>query len=352
MRMRSALRRAEPVLSARGVSACRGPTVPAGSALPGSPPRCAPLIDAAPFSDGAQASGRRRQRRRIAGRRWREGVDRRLVNEQPEHAECADCLGQAGERYWLPHIGVGAAEVALEDVLFLPGGGEDDNGDEPGPLVGPDAAEYFEPVDLGELQIEQDESGTRRVGPVAREKARNGLGAIAGHGDFDQDVALLAGQGEVEGRTVVNRTLGPGAATVALHDALHAGEANARAGEIALRMQPLEWLEQLVRVGGVEAGAVVAHVAADTGALDRDRPELDQRFTPAGGEFPGIAQQVLQYGADKRAVRPGPDWVLDDEADAAARSLALEFLGNAGGLGAEIDGLGVKLGPRDARKIQ
>ena len=53
----------------------------------------------------------------------------------------------------------------MREVFFLFGGGEDDDGNYPGPLVGADAAQDFEPVDLGELQVEQDE---RRVALVAR----------------------------------------------------------------------------------------------------------------------------------------------------------------------------------------
>ena len=48
----------------------------------------------------------------------------------------------------------------------------------------------------------------------------------------------------------------------------------------------------------------------------------------------------------------GPDGPLDGEVDAAVRRVALEFLGDPGDLGAEIDLLRVYLGPRDAGKLQ
>src|SRR5712691_11385320 len=67
-------------------------------------------------------------------------------------------------------------------------------------------------------------------------------------------------QGEVEGRARFDGALGPGTAAVAFHDLSHAGQAGTSAGELAGCMQPLERLEQLARIGGIEADAVVAHV--------------------------------------------------------------------------------------------
>ena len=70
---------------------------------------------------------------------------------------------------------------------------------------------------------------------------------------------------EVEGRAVADCPLGPHLATVAFHDLPHAGETDAGARELARLMQPLEWPEQLVHVGEVEAGPIVADIAADAG---------------------------------------------------------------------------------------
>jgi hypothetical protein len=68
---------------------------------------------------------------------------------------------------------------------------------------------------------------------------------------------------------------------VTFHDLPHAGQAGAGAGEVAGRMQPLERLKQLARIGRIEAGAVVAHVVAHGGVSTRRRPELDRRVVPA-----------------------------------------------------------------------
>ena len=68
-----------------------------------------------------------------------------------------------------------------------------------------------------------------------------------------------AGEREVEASRPRRRALGPDAPAVAVHDALHRREADAGARELGGRVQPLEGREQLVGVGHVEAGAVVAH---------------------------------------------------------------------------------------------
>lgn len=73
---------------------------------------------------------------------------------------------------------------------------------------------------------------------------------------------LVRVEGKKEGRAFAGGALGPYAAIVALDDPLHAGEADARAGELTFSVQPLEWLEQLIGVCGVEAGTVVANIAA------------------------------------------------------------------------------------------
>ena len=116
-------------------------------------------------------------------------------------------------------------------------------------------------------------------------------------------------------------------------------------------MQPLERLKQLARIGRIEAGAVVAHIAADGGVPARCRPELDRRVVPAGRELPGVVEQVLQGRTDKPAVRQGLDWFFDREADVPTRFAVLEFLGDPGRLRAEVNWLQVQLGPREARKL-
>src|SRR5688500_9566739 len=68
------------------------------------------------------------------------------------------------------------------------------------------------------------------------------------------------GEGEVERRPLAHGAFGPDAAAVAAQDALNRGEPHAGALELLLGVETLESVEELIGVGGVEAGAVVAHM--------------------------------------------------------------------------------------------
>ena len=146
--------------------------------------------------------------------------------------------------------------------------------------------------------------------------------------------------------------VGPGAPAVPFDDPRDAGQADAGAGELGGVVQPLERLEQLARISGIEAGPVIPHVAADRAVLAGRAGELDDRVIAVGGELPGVFEQVLQHGADQAAVRHHPDAVLDGEAHRAAGALGLKLTGDDRGLGAQIDRLPVHAGPRDPRQEQ
>ena len=60
----------------------------------------------------------------------------------------------------------------------------------------------------------------------------------------------------------------------------------------------------------------------------------------------------MQDRADPLPVGQGPDGLLDGEAGTAVRFAALEFCGDAGGLGAQIDCLEVNSGPGEAGEVQ
>src|ERR1700683_2332145 len=57
-------------------------------------------------------------------------------------------------------------------------------------------------------------------------------------------------EGEVDGRAFAYLALGPCAAAVTFHDLPDAGEANAYAGKVAGRVQPLKWMEQVRHAQG------------------------------------------------------------------------------------------------------
>src|SRR5450756_545697 len=123
---------------------------------------------------------------------------------------------------------------------------------------------------------------------------------------------------EVERRSGVYSPLGPDRAAVPPHDALHGSEADAGAGELVGGVKPLERREQLVDVGRVEAGAVVAHVVRGDAVAPVD-PDLDVRLRLARSELPGVRKKVLQHDAQQRRVAVGDETVRHRRVDGALR---------------------------------
>jgi circadian clock protein KaiC len=182
---------------------------------------------------------------------------------------------------------------------------------------------------------------------------------------------VLRAEGEVEGGAAVDGALGPGAPAVAFDDPLDADQADAGAvagaeagataaaiagggagaggagaGKFAGAVEALEGLEQLVRVGGIEADPVVADTAADRGLILGGGGELDDGVVAPDGELPGVLDQVVENGADENTIRGGPDAVLDGEADPAAGITGSQAVGDRADLRAEIDRHQVQVGAR------
>src|SRR5205814_2803538 len=67
---------------------------------------------------------------------------------------------------------------------------------------------------------------------------------------------LIEGEGDRGPST--DRSLGPDSPSVPLDDALHGGETDASPLELSACVQPLEYAEELVGVGHIEARTVVA----------------------------------------------------------------------------------------------
>src|SRR3984957_14941335 len=159
-------------------------------------------------------------------------------------------------------------------------------------------------------------------------------------------------EGEVDGGAGADGAFGPGPAAVAVDDALDAGQAGAgagagggaEAGVLAGRVEPLEGLEQLVGVGGIEAGPVVAYVAAEGGVIDGSGGELDGGVLAASGELPRVLEQVRQHDPDQGRIDGDPDAVLDGHPDPAAGVTRGQLVADGGDLGAEVEVLEVHLG--------
>src|SRR5579862_5935209 len=82
---------------------------------------------------------------------------RLLIKHQPVEPELPHRFDELVEVDRLAHVTVGAQAVAMHDVLLLFGGSQDDHGQQPGPLVRAQLGQDLESVQLGQLQVEEDD---------------------------------------------------------------------------------------------------------------------------------------------------------------------------------------------------
>ena len=104
---------------------------------------------------------------------------------------------------------------------------------------------------------------------------------------------------------------------MAMNDPLHRRQTDTGSLELVRGMKPLKDAEQLLRVLHVEAGAVVAHEIRRR--RRRLHPEFDAGGRHAAGEFPGIAEKVLEHRGDEVRVAVAVDVVLDRVLDVPCR---------------------------------
>ena len=110
-------------------------------------------------------------------------------------------LGKPGKICRLDDATVRATHVTGDDIALGHGGGEGNHGQETRAAVGADAVEDFKAVELGQIQIEQDDSGLLRGVPPGKraggEEIIQSLRPIAHDVDKMVQVVLLKGaQGE------------------------------------------------------------------------------------------------------------------------------------------------------------
>src|ERR1700730_1053159 len=81
---------------------------------------------------------------------------RRLVEEHPVEPHLLHGVAELLEVHGLHDIAVDAQAVALDEVTLLARGGHHDHGDHAGRRIRLDASEDLEPVDLGQLEVQED----------------------------------------------------------------------------------------------------------------------------------------------------------------------------------------------------
>src|SRR5260370_19279559 len=138
---------------------------------------------------------------------------------------------------------------------------------------------------------------------------------------------------------------------MAVHDALHGGQADARAGKFALVMEALECPEQATGVSGIESGAIIAHEIGRC-SVASGFSEFDARRLPLGGEFTGVAKQVFQDDAQEMGVAGGFETLLDLNLGIALGMSAGQLGDNGFSHSTQVDALMAHFDARDAGEIQ
>src|SRR5437867_8831244 len=101
------------------------------------------------------------------------------------------------------------------------------------------------------------------------------------------EISVVASQGEVERRALINFTLSPDPATMALDNTCHGCEADSCSLEIGGRMEPPERGEEFVDVSHLESGAIVMQTI-DRSFIGPGRVELDLRLRLLARELPSV----------------------------------------------------------------
>jgi hypothetical protein len=139
---------------------------------------------------------------------------------------------------------------------------------------------------------------------------------------------------------------------VPLDDAVRRRQADARSGEIGLRVQPLERPEQLLDMAHVEPGSVVANEEGVRVACWRVHADLDDRPVGPGGELPGIPKEVLQRNSQQPGIGVGEQLVLNRDLRRAAGVVLRQLAGDAPAQRREIDPLAPELRSSYARELE
>jgi hypothetical protein len=119
----------------------------------------------------------------------------------------------------------------------------------------------------------------------------------AGHGNdtFRLEIrASAVSKSEVKGRAFRRLPFSPNASAMALDNALYGCQADAKAGEISLRVKPLEWDEKFISGRHIETRAVVPD-KIDGFIINPGTPELYFRRVYFAGKFPGIPQKIIDH---------------------------------------------------------
>ncbi len=122
-------------------------------------------------------------------------------------------------------------------------------------------------------------------------------------------------------------------------DALHVGQAHARALELFLLVQAHKGAEQFPGSVHVESGAVVPHEIDSFAIRSALAADADFRHRLLRAELPGVAEQVFHHQLEQPRVTPGRQGFLHAQLHFAGRLLFVPRLEQAAGQRGQVNGL-------------
>ena len=149
-------------------------------------------------------------------------------------------------------------------------------------------------------------------------------------------VAFVLAQREVEGRARTNLAFSPDSPSVPHDDPMHGRQSDSSSFELTLRVEALEWREELAGVLHVEAGAIVANDVRCLPFMFRPT-ELDPGIATLRRELPGVTQEVFQDDGNQSSVALCVDALRALEADVALRAGRPLRFHDSPGESAEVD---------------
>src|ERR1700676_145043 len=148
---------------------------------------------------------------------------------------------------------------------------------------------------------------------------------------------------EVEGRTMVYCALRPNAYAVAINNPVYRGEPDPRSREFRLRVQALEWAEELFGILHVKTRSVVTNEERSDSFLPVG-PDLDPRRRDLRRKLPGVPEQVVERHAHEPVVCLHQQLVFDTPFDVPIAVLLVQPLRDTPGDVGEINLIATEIG--------
>ena len=138
---------------------------------------------------------------------------------------------------------------------------------------------------------------------------------------------------------------------MAVHDALHCGQADPGPFELVRGVQALKRRKEFIGIGHVKTSTVVTHIIYYF-AIVLCPPHLDPRVWQPGGKLPRIVQHILQHHLQQAPVAIDKQSVGDAALNVSVGVCLLQLCRCHPGERAQIHGFRADVRARQARQVQ